>query len=209
MDTGPVCPSVPRRRKQERDRVLRARSTQKRMSSEAATKHAHVTTRNTTGHTSCQEGGTQERAGSVPCSLLGNRAENPATGGKARNGGSGGGGTSTLGDTKSEKGRTRDTLRPVSAVKGCEVLLGVGSVGPHVHLPSFSLWKINILIDPGKIIEPGVVISLSARGINVQIHSQTPAFLITKTKRLSQVWFTKRTKLTSLPSAWAVLVPAQ
>lgn len=91
--------------------------------------------------------------------------------------------------------RTSLSRSRVLGAPGCQ-----RSVGCHIHLPSFSpLWRINILIDPGKIIEPaGAVTSSSAKGINVQTHSQTPAFLITKIKRLSQICFAKQTKLTSL-----------
>nr|KAF6431600.1 hypothetical protein HJG63_008111 [Rousettus aegyptiacus] len=48
MDSGPVCPSAPRKRKQERDRALRAREIPKRMSIKVATGHAQ----SPTGHAS-------------------------------------------------------------------------------------------------------------------------------------------------------------
>lgn len=107
--------------------------------------------------------GAGKRAGSVPVTSRGQSRESRSRRIREERGVRGGG-TPTLGDTKSEKGGIRDPLgpgSPVEGVPGCR-----HSAGCHIPLPLFSpLRRINILIDPGKMIGPaGVVISSSAKG---------------------------------------------
>lgn len=141
--------------------------------------------------------GAGKRAGSVPVTSRGQSRESRSRRIREERGVQGGG-TPTLGDTKSEKGGIRDPLGPGSPVAGFPGRQH--SAGCHIPFPSFSpLWRINILIDPGKMIGPaGVVISSSAKGINAPTHSQ------------SQAAFTGLVHETNHePFAWAVPVPAQ